>query len=133
MSEQTVEQRLQALEADNDSRKVAKKIAGSLVSFVAQTSDVYEANASSNASATLKIKFVPNSTQNGKSMTNLRAIVSKNSDFSTTWPLMNSYNLVQTGDGSVINYTQIFTMADSATFYVKVVATGASEGVFSQI
>lgn len=134
MNNSSIEQRITALENQNQARKVAKKVAGSLVKFASKTSQTFSVSVpGSGSSQAIRIKFTAKNTQNGMSMTGLKTQVASDPNFANIWPMTNSYTEIQAGDGSVVVDTQIATLADARTFYVRAIATGTTDGDFSQV
>ena len=134
MNNSSIEQRISALENQNRERKVAKKVVGSLAKFTSKTSQTFTvAVPGSGSSQAIRIKFTAKNTQNGISMTGLKTQVASDPNFANIWPMTNSYTEIQTGDGSVVVDTRIATLADDRTFYVRAIASGTTDGDFSQV
>jgi hypothetical protein len=127
-----IEQRIANLENENKARKASYPVAGSLVRFVSQTSQVWTKTGGGNVPITVRVKFTPaRPSSGGRSIIELSPRVSINSDFSTTYPRLTFVNEPQSGDGSIIMRTSIATPGNVATYYIRVVATGSSAGTFT--
>lgn len=132
----STEARILALEQANKSRKVSHKVVGSLVKFSVTPSQVFTKYvAAASANVVLRVKFTANSVNSsGKAFVKLSALVSINPDFANLWPDATIWSLPQDGDGNVISNVRIATGAgDDMTFYIKIVATGATGGTFTQL
>lgn len=128
----SLEERIANLENENNARKAAYPVAGSLVNFVSQTSQTWIRVGGGNVPIVVRVKFTPyQSGPNGKSIIELSPRVSVYSDFSSLYPRLTFINEPQTGDGSIVMRTSIATPNGSATYYIKVVSTGSSKGIFT--
>lgn len=127
----TTQQRIQQLINENEARKASYPIAGSLVKFVSQTSQTFIRVGGGSAFITLRVKFTPlQPGPDGKSIIELNPQVSIQSDFSTLYPRLMSYNEPQSGDGSIIVRFSIQTPSSPTTYYIRVIANGSSLGTF---
>lgn len=128
------EVRISNLENENKARKALYPVAGSLVRFVSQTSQVFTKVAGSSELVVVRVKFTPDIiSQTGRSIVELNPQVSVYNNFSSTMPRVMYVNEPQTGDGSIIIKLTFQAPAGSTTYYIRVIASGSSLGTFQLI
>lgn len=129
----TLEQRISALDRENKARKVIYPVVGSLVKFVAQTSQVWTV-ASASITTLYRFQFqVAKFGNNGKTMTYLTPQVNLANDFTGQMINVTYSNEPQPGDGTIVVKFHLPATVTSSTVYIRVVATGPSTGTFTKL
>jgi len=128
-----VEERLAALDNENKARKAIYPVAGSLVRFVAQTSQTWTVPSAS-PTTLYRIKFQAEKYgSTGKTMSYLMPQLNLSSSFSGQMVNLAYSNEPQAGDGSVVVRFHLPATVVGNTVYIRVIATGPSTGVFTSI
>jgi hypothetical protein len=127
----TVEQQIKRLEDENKARKASYPIAGSLVPFVVQKSQIWSLSGGGNIDINIRIKFTPDTpSRTGRYLITLTPEVSIESDMSIRWPKQAFYNEPQSGDGTIILDLIISTPFATFDYYFRATASGTSGGTF---
>lgn len=122
------------MEAENKRRKAQYPVAASRVPFVVQTSQTLAMFGSENNTITAIVEFTPGVLpESGNSMIGLYAEVALDSSFVTRWPRFSYGVLPQNGSGKVRVKVDIYTTFLGASYYLRVVASGPSVGVFAVV
>lgn len=124
----TTQERIANLKNANNARKVHHSVAGSLVKFVLQESQIFQVSMPSGAySVAVRIKFTPKTGE--KSLVSLFPRVGADENFTDVIPFIKYLNEPQGQDGSVVLKFLAYGSPDLNTF-VRAVAIGATSGTF---
>ena len=123
---QTLQARIARLKYANQSRKAVRRISGSKIRFISQTSQ--EFSGSGEWGFVRRIRFTPsNPSDGGISMIDLRT------QSSFPQESIRSVNEPQSGDGSVVIRVTVAHGFAPRPVSFRIVATGTSRGIFEQI
>jgi len=127
----SLEKRVALLARENKERKAIFPIAGSLVALTSNTSETWVRDTGPSGQVFIRIKFACNAANaDGLSMTTLTPMVATDANFTTRVTYVGYYNEPQPGDKSVVLNLRILYYS-SRTIYIKALATGPSNGVFT--
>lgn len=131
-----LEKRLYGLENANRQRKTTYPVAGSLIGFVVQESQVFSETKVVGEATSFRIKFTPKDAATfslcSLTMTGITRLNSSGDSFD----VFKQDNTIQAGDGSVIiEYERTVSSSTVQTYTteVRVIAAGMSEGTFTRL
>lgn len=121
------QKRLAKLENVTKEIKAVFPVAGSLVSFIVTESGAYTLTASPQSTQSIRVRFTPDKTQNGPTLTNLTAVTISGANLPCAYAME-----PQADDGSTV--VKIWLAGSynlSVTAAVKVIASSQTSGTFS--